>query len=357
MGTHNRFGTPRVYTDLISFNLANGYNSLSDITMLQDDGSTPVAFDSGSKSNMFDMKPANYAKIDSTNQSFYIQFDTSLFTNSLGESNFLAILGHNFLDSECMFKVQVSDSSTMSSGVTLVSSSDNHTKEINATQSTISGNTDFIEADNNGWTLITFPTITGANQYLRITFKDTGGTSAVFASDVAIGSIMYGEYFDFPKTPDLDIKTSVEYPNIKVQKSLGGNSYSNASSLCQPSWYASIPFGLDADTSGVGSETYYYLKKNGRVSHELSFSYLSDTDLFSEDWHSTTASKWFDTLTVHNSFYQKIIGQHLPFLFTIDKESSSEGDYGIFRLLDKGFSATQVASQVYNLKLKIEESW
>ena len=98
MGTHNRFSTPRVYTDLISFNLANGYSNLSNITAVQDDGSTAVVFDSGSKASMFDMKPANYAQIANTNQSFYIQFKTSLFTNSLGESNFLAILGHNILD-------------------------------------------------------------------------------------------------------------------------------------------------------------------------------------------------------------------------------------------------------------------
>jgi|LULU01.1.fsa_nt_gb hypothetical protein len=357
MATHNRFNTPRVYTDLISFNLATGWSDFDDITTIQDDGSTAVAFDSGSESSMFDMKPANYAQIAHTNQAFYIQFNTSLFSNTLGESNFLAILGHNFLDAQCMFKVQISDDASMSSGVTTISSSSEHDKIINATQSTISGNTDFIEVDNNGWTLITWTTITGANQYVRITFKDTGGASASFNSDVAIGSIMYGEYFDFPKTPDLDIKTSINYPNVKVQKSLGGNSFSNASSLCQPSWYASIPFGLDDDTSGAGSESYYYLKKNGRVSHEMSFSYLTDTDVFSEDWHSTTPSKWFDTLTIHNSFYQKTIGSHLPFLFTIDKESQNEGDYGIFRLVDNGFSVTQVASQVYNLKLKIEESW
>ena len=67
--SRNRFKTPRAYCDIISYNLANGWRDLNDITTIQDDGSTAVTFDAGSESSMFDMKPANFAQIANTSYS------------------------------------------------------------------------------------------------------------------------------------------------------------------------------------------------------------------------------------------------------------------------------------------------
>lgn len=350
---YNRVKTPRVYTDLISQSLTNGWRDLSDITFKQNDGSTSVTY-TGSERNLYDLKPANSITIAKENQSFYIQFDTGLSTNSLAESNYLAILNHNFLSAECMFKVELSDDVNMSSNVTTISQNANHSKLINATQSTISGNTTFIEADENGWTLINWTTQTTQNQYLRITFKDTGGASQDFADDVIIGSIMYGEYFDFPHSPDLSINTSIDYDGVKTQKSLGGNTYATSTNLGQPEWGKTLSW---TNSTSADISNYAFSKRTGRIRHSMNFSYLTDTDVWSNNPSSSLPSEWFDTLTVHNSFYNKIVGQFHPFLFSIDKDSTTEGDYGMFRLKDKSFTANQSANNIWDVKLNVEESW
>mgnify|MGYP001462074492 FL=1 len=66
----NRIGTPRAYVDLISYNLANGWSASSNITALQDDGSTAVTYDSGSTIEMFNMKPSNHVVIEKENEAF-----------------------------------------------------------------------------------------------------------------------------------------------------------------------------------------------------------------------------------------------------------------------------------------------
>ena len=91
---------------LITFDLATGWRSLSDISMLQDDGSTAVTFQEGSKSDIFDARPQNVTRIEKENQSFYIQYNTGNATDALAESNFLAIMNHNFASADQTFHHQ-----------------------------------------------------------------------------------------------------------------------------------------------------------------------------------------------------------------------------------------------------------
>jgi len=354
--SYNRFKTPRAYVDLVSYNLANGWRDLDNITTIQDDGSTAVTFDAGSEASMFDMKPANFAQIANTNKAFYIQFDFGVTSDNLSESNFLAILNHNFNDAECMFKVQLDDDSSMGSA-TDVSISSNHTKLINATQSTISGNTQFIEAEKNGWTLITWTQATD-NRYMRITFKDTGGAGANFNEDVIIGSLLFGKYVDF-KVPNLQLSTSINYDGTNINKSIGGNSYANSTHFGEPTWNHTIPWNL---STASNQQTYGFNRRYGRVNHSLNFDLFADTSLYGENWFansddSTNITDWYDSDSLHSSFYNRILGQHLPFLFTIDSTSTTTGDYGMFRLANPNFEAQQVAHQYYNISLELEESW
>ncbi len=347
---YNRIATPRAYIDLINFNLAHGWSAASNITVLQDDGSTAVTFDVGQKEDMFDLRPANFAQIAHDTQAFYIQYDTELSTDSLAESNFIAILGHNFHDADVVFKVQLDDASDMASPTT-VTTTGNHTKVINAAADSTA---DYIDPATNGWTLITWSTQTSDNKYVRLTIEDDDGTSSNFAEDVQIGAIAYGEYIDFPVSPDLSIQTSVDYDNTKLQHSIGGNTYTNTSSFGQPKWAATVPWNNSATS---GQETYSFNHKYGRMSHSMNFSYLADTNLFAADQHDNAASNWFDSSDLHSQFYNKILGQHNPFLFTIDKDSTTEGDYGLFRLADSGLNATQVAHRTWSMGLNIVETW
>ena len=351
---YNRTTTPRAYVDVLSYHLANGWRDLDDITTIQDDGSTAVTFDAGSEASMFDMKPANFAQIANTNKAFYIQFDFGVTSDNLSESNFLAILGHNFATSDCIFKVDLDDSSDMSSSTT-VTSSGNHTKKINAEQMTGSeANQKFINPAKNGWTLITWTQATD-NRYMRITFKDSGGTGANFDADVVIGSILLGKYLDF-QSPNVNIDTQIMYDGTDLVQSTGGATFANSKYFGEPTWNSTLPWNLSTTSN---QQTYGFNRRYGRVKHSMNFDYVTDTDLFSPNWFADqdTPADWYDSNTIHSSFYNQIIGQHLPFLFTVDSASTTTGDYGLYRLVENGFSARQVAPRIWNTNLDIIESW
>ena len=347
---YNRIATPRAYIDLINFNLAHGWN-LAPPSMWQDDGSTAVTFDSGQKEDLFDLRPHNFATIEKENQAFYIQYDTKFSADALAESNFLAILGHNFHDADAVFKVQIDDDAAMGSATT-VSTTSSHTKVINAAADAAAG---YIDPANNGWTLITWSTQTSDNRYMRITIEDDDGTGSNFAEDVQIGAILYGEYIDFPSSPDLSVQTSIDYDNTKLQNSVGGSTYANTAAFGQPAWAATPPW---QNATTADRETYSFENRYGRMHHSMNFSYIADTNLFAANQHSGATSNWFDSSDLHSQFYQKLLGQHLPFLFTIDGSvNDDEGNYGLFRLADSGLNATQVAHRTWSMGLNLVETW
>ena len=358
--SRNRFKTPRAYVDLVSYNLSNGFRDLDNITTIQDDNSTAVTFDAGSEASMFDMKPANFAQIANTTQNFYIQFDFGEFagssdsiTDSLSETNFLAILNHNFHAANVIFKVGLDDDSSMNSP-TIVTTSGSHDKVINAAQETTSQNNTFLDPASNGWTLIRW-TQAVDNRFLRITFKSNNGSTVDFAEDLIIGSIMFGKYVDF-KAPNLDLTTSVNYDGTNINRSVGGNSYANSTFFGEPVWSHTLPWNL---STASNQQTFLSNRRYGRVRHSLNFDLFSDETLFAPNWfadHDTPAD-WYDSDSIHSSFYNRILGQHLPFLFTIDSTSTTTGDYGMFRLANPSFEAQQVAHQFYNIGFEIEESW
>lgn len=347
--SYNRFGTPRAYVDLISNSLATGYRDLDDILFKKTSDNANITPEAGSKSNMFDMKPSTFAKISNTDTGFYIQYDTNLSTDALAESNYIAILNHNFADANAIIKVQIDDDANMSSPTTITTTG-SHYKTINAEGNDSAGE---IDPANNGWTLITWDTKTSDNRFVRIYIEPDNGSGQSFAEDVIIGGIHYGEYIDFPHTPELDLKTSIQYDGTNIQNSIGGNTYASSTHFGQPSWSHVTPWAL---TTG-GTSGHFFNERAGRISHVLNFNYLDDTDIFAPNPSSSGTSDWYDSGSLHSSFYNKILGQHLPFLFSIDKASTSTGDYGLFRLANNGFSVSQVANRVYNLGLNLTEAW
>lgn len=353
---YQRFTTPRAYVCTINYNLATSWNNASGATTvlgeveLKDDTGRSVSFLSGNKEDLFDLKPHNPVQIAAATQSFYIQYDTELGTNTLGTNNFLAILNHNFASADAIFKVQVSDQEDFSSGVTTVSDHSNYTNKINAENNNSANE---IDPANNGWSLITFPALTGVgNQYLRITIEDDGGPSTNFDTDVYIGGIMFGSYVDWPHSVDLNLTTSYDYDGTKLNNSVGGSTYAHASYFGPPTWTVTNPW---VNTTTSNQNTYGFQRRYGRQKHNLNFSYVQDTDLFSAD--QTAHPAFFTGSDLHSQFYNKIIGQHIPFLWTLDKDSTTSGDYGLYRLANSSFSSQQVAPQVYNVGFDIIESW
>ena len=425
--TYNRIATPRMYMDRLSFDLANGWRTVSNYATLQDDGSTAVTFDSGQKEDLFDMRPSNFATIEKENEKFYLQIDTGQSSDTVAEANFLAILGHNLNYATGMFRVVHDDSSDMSSANS-VTASTAVTGLINATQSTIyldSGEemavggiddsqttftcsdgsafdehiggiirvdsekmllksistdvltvargvhgstasahseggetinfdyTDCIQPANNGWTLITWANNNSDNQYYRIEFLDNGGATSDFAQDVQIGAIMLGEYIDFPNSPDLEVGFNIDYDGTKLLTSAGGNTFAASSYLGSPTWAKTNPWALA--TAASENQTFASSRHYGRRKYDMNFSYVADTNLFLSNMRASAGM--IDGSDLYSQFYHKSLGQHLPFLFTIDSASTGAGDYGLFRLADSEMKTKQVAHQAWNTSLSLVESW
>ena len=426
--SYNRIVTPRAYMDRLSFDLANGFRTISNYTIIQDDGSTAVTFDGGQLEDIFDMRPTNFATIASTSKKFHIQIDTGMSSDTVAEANFLAILGHNMEEASAMFRVVHDDSSTMASANSVTASTavtavvnaaqstvtvysaedldgginssvatftctdasefDNHIggiikidnekmllKSINSEDLTVTravhGSTaashddgeriyfdysDCIQPANNGWTLITWANNNSDNQYYRIEFLDNAGAGSNFAADLKIGSIMLGEYIDFPSSPDMNVGFDIDYDGTKIVTSSGGSTFANTSYLGSPVWAKTNPWILAASASeNIDSKN---SKAYGRRKYNMNFSYVADDDLFQANMHAAHGAM-IDGSDLYSQFFHKSLGSHLPFLLTIDKDNTTtpEGDYGLFRLANGGLNSTQSAHRFWDTKLNLVEHW
>jgi len=412
--------------DRLSFDLANGFRTISNYTILQDDGSTAVTFDGGQIEDLFDMRPVNYATIASTSQKFYVQIDTGQSSDTVAEANFLAILGHNMEEASAMFRVVHDDSSTMASANS-VTASTAVTGLINAAQSTVTvdsaanmaeeldnsetdltvtngalfanhiggiikvdnekmllkarssnvltvtrgvhgttatthgeGNEDIyfdysdcIQPASNGWTLITWANNNSDNQYYRIEFLDNAGAGSNFAADLKIGSLQLGEYINFSH-PELNIGFDIDYDGTNIVTSAGGSTFANTSYLGSPVWAKTNPWILaPSATENINSKS---SRAYGRRKYNMNFSYIADTDLFQSNMHAGHGAM-IDGSDLYSQFFHKSLGSHLPFLLSIDGDSTGEGDYGLFRLADGGLKSTQSAHRFWSTKLNLVEHW
>ena len=347
--TYNRIATPRAYMDRLSNDLATGFRTISNYTIIQNDGSTAVTFDGGQLEDLFDMRPSNFATIAHDTQAFYIIIDTGMTSDTVAEANFLAILGHNFEEADASFAVQHDDASDFGSA-TFVSNSP--TRVINAA---VSSSANYVEPDNNGWSLITWANNNTDNRYYRIIISKEGNLSANFDSDVKIGSIMLGEYIDFPHSPDLSVGFDIDYDGTNLVTSAGGSTFANTSYLGAPGWSKTNPWVLAPSSSE--NQTTTLSRHYGRRKYNMNFSYVSDTDLFLSNMHSGHGAT-IDGSDLYSQFYHKNLGSHLPFLFTIDGSTAdANGDYGLFRLADGGLKSTQTANRFWNTSLNLVEHW
>lgn len=349
MSTYNRVATPRAYMDRLSFDLATGRRTMSNYTIIQDDGSTAVTFDGGQFEDLFDMRPSNYATIAHDNQQFYITIDTGMTSATVAETNFLAILGHNFHSSNAVFNVWHSGSAAFDDTPVNLALSSEPTDVINAEEN---DPTSSIDPASNGWTLITWPTTSTKNQYLRIYIASDSGSTSNFATDVKIGCIMAGEYIDFPHSPDLNVEFDIDYDGTDIVTSAGGGTFANTSSLGSPPWGAGNPWVLGSeDTHAYKSARHY-----GRRKWNMNMSYVSDTDMFLSNMHAGHGAM-IDGSDLYSQFFAKTLGAHQPFLFTIDKDSTDEGDYGLYRLANGSMKSTQTANRFWNTNLSLVEHW
>tara|TARA_R110000824_G_scaffold73222_4_gene186548 strand:- start:3268 stop:4335 length:1068 start_codon:yes stop_codon:yes gene_type:complete len=199
--------------------------------------------------------------------------------------------------------------------------------------------------------------VTGAQVQMRFQYPEDG-------YKYKIGSILYGTYYDMSHSPDLSLKMSVEMDGVKNIQTKGGSTLSNASYTKPANWG-------DLGAWQIGGAPAWNFR-HGRRSWDLSFSYLSDTDIMPKvAAHSNILSgenavndaiySQRNTLRTDSDFFSVVwnrtMGGHLPFVFQPNGDNNSPDQFCIARFDQSSLQYEQVANNVYNVKLKIRECW
>ena len=205
--------------------------------------------------------------------------------------------------------------------------------------------------DNNGDYLFNF--------YAKNADYSSPSNNEMGLNPVKIGSIAMGRYYDMPVAPDLSLSLEHDYSGIKKTTSMSGASFSNASWIKPPKWG-------DKEAWQLGDFPRLY---SGRRIWDLSFSYISDSDLEPRNYTGITELIEPNDATWFENVLRYTMGGHLPFIFQPDKDATYTWtdedpphiteipEFAICRFDMNSFKREQVAPGVYNIKIKVKESW
>ena len=149
-------------------------------------------------------------------------------------------------------------------------------------------------------------------------------------------------------THNLAVKRKIMSDKVNINESLGGQRYSNMTT-----------FGKTVSSSSKSPFATTSLSQNlhgGRISYDMSFSYLFSTDLMPDEYGSIQTSD--DSII--GDIWNKTNGNHLPFIFSVDNASvgdNAESEHIFARFAQNELEMNQVAPDIYNVKMKIEEEF
>jgi hypothetical protein len=196
-----------------------------------------------------------------------------------------------------------------------------------------------------GSTIMTFSDID--SRYFGIQFE--GVTGNQFSStDLKIGCIIIGEYYDMPHSPDLSVKRSIIFDKQNVQESVGGQRFSTLSSYGK-SLLSTTNFSPFQTYTGNDKRGLY----GGRMTYDMKFSYLNSSDVMPSTYDVQTQADD----TVVSDIWNYTHGSHIPFIFTQDNTSPDESDYLFARFGQNSLDMTQVAPDVFDVSMRIEEEF
>jgi|7_EtaG_2_1085326.scaffolds.fasta_scaffold04480_7 hypothetical protein len=351
-------GTPRFYPDGIAYYITRGSSPLAIVT-----GSNLLDFQTGKIGELSDGRPLNQVDFDTSSDSGQ---DHVLFTGNFGStsyrSNYIAILNHNL--QTCAGKIRigfgnaVSDVNDVDLGSVDTTSTLAASEVVNADSITVASNQILVDPATDGTTLLTYtyndPAEDVSNSYIGIQFEGNNGQTnagagdGVFTADLKIGGIMVGEYFDMPHAPDLSVKRSIIYDKVKIQESAGGQRYGIASNLGRT--------GTTTTLSPFNTGTYGAYTMGGRMAYDMNFSYLASTDVMPNEYDYR---EWADDAVVLD-VWNATNGPHIPFIFSVDNSSTgdnAESEHIYARFAQNNLDMTQVAHNVWNVKMRIEEEF
>jgi len=354
-------GTPKFFPDLISYHRGRG--SAIGTVAATNAGTYKIGVDTGyTADELFDLRPLNLVSFDTSADTDGHVLVNVTFSGASHKQNFIAILNHNL--ATAVGKIRISagnedDDHTAIDGANADTADINWSTLIDANAvvevvnaDTITKATDsktaVIEPGADGTTIITF---TEQNlRYWAVQFEgNTTNTGAATngtwgSTDLTVGGIMIGETYEMPHAPDLSVKRSIMYDQAKIQESAGGQRYGIATSLGRS---VGSPFASGAHD---------LWNHGGRIAYDMNFSYLASTDVMPDEY----ASLDYDDDQVVGDIWNLTDGPMRPFIFSIDKDSTgnnAESEHIFARFAQDSLDMTQVAHNVWNVSMRIEEEF
>ena len=349
---YQNVGTPRFYVDMVSYFKSIGATIADDYSKI---GINP--------SNILttDTLAAAHQSILSYGD------DTTVVIPKKIPLNFMAILGHNYAGRSLNphFHIGIPYyANNEPSFVNIINSGDN---------------SDRLEPENDGFSIFGINYSVGADSPIsKIILYQNGNDEDNWTSHTyKTGSFIIGNYYDMPHAPDLNLKLSYEYDGIKNIQSKGGATLSNASYTKPADWGSAGAWQLGGASN----------LRSGRRVWDLSFSYLSDTDVFpvnasqslaaytNTDYNTTsdpvdintgsanggTAGEFTSNILDGTDFFSQVwnrtMGGHLPFIFQPDGSNNNPDQFAIARFDQSSLQLSQISPNIYNVKLKIRETW
>jgi hypothetical protein len=338
---------PRFYCDSISYRRSRGVavdtnfdvmteNSLANLVGIKSGG--------GVEADLFDMRPSNLVtfntKASTTTRADHVIITLDLMGTSTNVCNFIAILNHNADSANAKFRIASTDTESDIQSANMLSANVIQSTEV--LNGTVSGTSPYtISPSLDGSTILTFPETNDRFIGIQIEGKTTFSSS----NDFTLGCVLAGEFYDMPHSPDMNVKRSISFDGVKVQESIGGQRFSNMINQGKSA--------ADQNKSPFVTTTSPQQVFGGRMSYDMNFSYLKSTDIMPNDYSTHNPT---DDSTIED-VWNKVNGNHIPFIFTADGTSTSESDYLFARFGQNSLDMQQVALDTFNISMRIEEEF
>ena len=354
-------GTPRIYVDILSYLQAIG--KLKEIN--NDFGIEYGRTDY----DLIGLRPSDFCQLSREPGDFVIDFVSKIEINKiLTDNTFHAVLGHDFATNFVSYNVYASELGGVESWIA------NDGKAVNWESIYEGEGVEWgaLVPQFNGWSLST-GTDGAAFEGKTIRWFLTSWESSLLPS---IGSLAFGNYFDFPVSPDLQLSQTIEMDGVEAQKTKGGVEHSRLKYKGNPKWGSLGAWELGGFANDWQINAFLNAR-SGRRSWDLSFSYIPDTDMFPtsslgggiitdpDEYDSSNISadgtETDSTLLKDDSFYSAVwnrtLGGRLPFIFQIDKNNFNPDQFAICKFDQDKLDIKRVAHNVYSIKVKIREVW
>jgi len=166
------------------------------------------------------------------------------------------------------------------------------------------------------------------------------------------GSIITGNYYDMPNSPELSLKLAYEYGGVVTQETRGGTTLSNANFIKPSDWGNSGAWQLGNNKNN----------RSGRRVWELSFRFLQSSDIMPSLGVSSynindTTKDVNESTDFFSQVFNRTLAGHLPFIFQADNTQNEADQFAICRFDMDSIEYTQSAYNVYDMSLKIREVW